>query len=369
MLLPIMAAAFLIVSLTTKHKINHRSSFFHSKTRTLFLAGLLVGIAFLFKIIALFDFAAFFVYLFIVSFQEKNILFSKLFSQLTVFVKEMLPIIVGFLLPVVFTVLYFFLNNALPDFIRAAFFGNIGYVGYANKFIIPQGLLITKLLVLVLFLFFLFQKRKTFSQPTIFILVWTAFSLFNTFFSQRPYLHYVLVLLPSFCLLVGLLFVSHPKKEKAVLIASLFAVLFFLGTTFKAYGVSHTFAYYKNAMLFVSNKKDIISYQTFFDGKTPRDYEVASFIKMHTTTADNVFIWGNSAQIYVLSDKLPLGKYTVAYHITQDKQGIIQTQTVLNKTKPKYVIALTGAPSLPFALSIYTTKFAFKNATIYERNL
>jgi hypothetical protein len=109
------------------------------------------------------------------------------------------------------------------------------------------------------------------------------------------------------------------------------------------------------------------SYQAFFDGKTPRDYEVASFIKSHTTDTDSVFLWGDSAQIYSLSGKIPPGRYTVAYHIRQNDASIAEMQKVLDDTQPKYIIVLSEAPPLPFRLPMYASTFSFTGATIYER--
>ena len=65
-------------------------------------------------------------------------------------------------------------------------------------------------------------------------------------------------------------------------------------TNFKP-NIKKAFNYYDNAISFIAGKKDAISYQSFFDQKTPRDYEISSFIRAHTNEKDNVFIWGDSA--------------------------------------------------------------------------
>ena len=36
-------------------------------------------------------------------------------------------------------------------------------------------------------------------------------------------------------------------------------------------------------------------------GNTPRDYEIAGYINLNIKTNDNIFIWGNNAQIYELN--------------------------------------------------------------------
>ncbi|HEX8931518.1 MAG TPA: hypothetical protein VF810_00005, partial [Patescibacteria group bacterium] len=106
---------------------------------------------------------------------------------------------------------------------------------------------------------------------------------------------------------------------------------------------------------------------TFFDQKTPGDYAIASFIKMHSQPGDKIFIWGDNPQIYVLSQTLPISKYTVAYHIKQNKDGFATTQQALNALKPKFVIILAETPNFPFTLDQYTNKYSINRATIYEK--
>jgi hypothetical protein len=191
MLLFNIAAALLTVKALEKTD-NQRFKF-------LFTAGILLSISFLFKIVAIFDFAVIFLFLFFINFSKnfKDILKTEnLISEL----KNLAPLILGFVILPVLTVGYFFINDAFPYFLKATLTNNVGYVGYGNKFIIPQGFLILKLTILFLVSAFIFLKRKSIDSGKIFIYLWLAFSLFNAFFSQRPYTHYVLVALPSYVL-------------------------------------------------------------------------------------------------------------------------------------------------------------------------
>ncbi|HZE87342.1 MAG TPA: glycosyltransferase family 39 protein [Methylomirabilota bacterium] len=369
MLLPLIISALAVYIAATTKKTQKQYHFFLTPQHVLLnAAGFLLGIAFLFKIVALFDLAAFFCFLVILALPEKNKftlatiknLCSYLFIHLLLF-------IIGFIVPLLITISYFAANHALSDFIQATFFGNIGYVSYGNALIIPQGFLILKLLLLAGVVALLALKRAHFSKPLLFIVLWLAFSLFNAFFSQRPYTHYVLVLLPSFCLLFGLLINEKNFKIQQRLFVILFAVLFLVLSNFNLYGVYKTLFYYQNAILFIAGKKTVASYQSFFDPKTPRDYEVASFLKTHTHPTEQILLWGDSAQIYALSKTLPLTKYTVSYHITQSKNGIVQTQEALNTIKPKYVIILSEAPGFPFQLDTYTKGFSLNGAVMYEK--
>lgn len=384
MLLPIIAAGYLIYAnnipvIPAKAGsqsllgVSKDGSRIKSGMTNLFLAGLLLGIAFLFKIVAVFDLAAFSVFLFIVSFKPfggrrsriKNNFWLTSFKN--ILKKEIAPLVVGFVIPIGLTFLFFIFHHAIREFTKAVFFSNVGYVGYGNKLIIPQGLLILKLILLVAFSFIIFLKKHYFARSEIFILIWFSFSLFNTYFSGRPYTHYTLILLPSFCLLFGLVLATNKVQFKMTFLLLLLLSAFFINNTFK-FSFSRTINYYNNAFSFVNGYKSVSSYQAFFDQKTPRDYEVASFLKIHTGLKDNVFVWGDSAQIYALSEKLPPSRYTVAYHIKQYELAIKETQDAINKSKPKYIVTLPEAGPIIFNLPNYQSKFIFRETSIYERS-
>lgn len=363
MLLPIIAAGFLVSKVSEVKKITHAYI-------ALFIAGLLLGIAFLLKIVAVFDFAAFFVFLAFFFVPEKILvrgnkqLYKDLLKKLAVYTS-------GFLIPFVLTILYFLIQGSLADFIQAAFLSNISYVDYKNKFIISQGFLLLKLLALFAATALVFWRRKIIPKSIIFIFLWFFFSIFNAFFSGREWPHYILVLLPSTALLLGLLFERKAKKFIIVTLGLLLILMYSLNVFFKISTgtMGKTLQYYQNFALFIANKKSVREYQEYFDGRVPRDYEVARFIANITKPNDVVFIWGNTPQIYVLSNTLPPGKYTVEYHITQSSKAIAETANDLKRTKPKYLIILSENARFPFSTGTYIHKFNLEGADIYERTL
>ncbi|MBI3984384.1 MAG: glycosyltransferase family 39 protein [Candidatus Levybacteria bacterium] len=350
------AAGFLVV-----RSLDHTNS---KRYKVLFLAGLTLGISFLFKIVGGFDFAAFLVFLFFANF-AKN--FRDIFKPQNILseIKNISPLIIGFCLPILLVTLYFVLNGAFPYFIKATFANNIGYVGYGNKFIIPQGLLILKLAIVALSLSFLFIKRKVLGNNQIFIFIWLVFSLFNAFFSQRPYTHYVLVAIPALCLLIGLVMLKNKFFKFSLLV--LIVTLFLLITNFSFY--IKTVFYYQNFVQFLANQKNVYQYQRFFDGNTPNDYELASYINRVAGEKDNIFIWGNNAQVYKLTNKLPPGRYTVAYHITSYEDGMSNTLEGLKKAKPKLIIIMGNVAKFPFAIPQYLHKMNINGVDIYEKIL
>ncbi len=359
MLFPILGSAYLLFSLKKDNDVKNRAK----NIRLTLLSGLLLGIAFLFKIVAIFDFGAF---LFFLLFSDESILEHLKNKRYRVYeVQKVISFVVGFLILPIIVSLYFLLNGAFSQYISAIFFSNIGYVVYGNDLVVPQGLLLFKIFLLFLFSYFLFKRRKNINPAVIFVLLWFAFSLFNAFFSQRPYSHYLLVIIPSFCILLGI--ILEDKKFQKLNIALLFLSLILVFNNFTFY--AKVLPYYRNFISFVAGEKSVADYQRFFDRITPVDYELSLFVKSHTKPDDSIFIWGNNAQLYKLADKLPPGKYTVAYHITGIKNGIKETTKDIATRKPKLIIVMPYMKYFPFQLSNYLQKISIDEVSIYERAL
>ena len=190
---------------------------------------------------------------------------------------------------------------------------------------------------------FIFLKRKVLGNNAIFVYIWIFFSLFSAFFSQRPYTHYVLLSLPAVCLLIGLIF---KKKFSLNLIFYFNLTIILLFTNFTYY--IKTIYYYQNFIAFVTNQKTTYQYQRFFDGNTPNDYDLSKLYKYVYRKDDNIFIWGNNAQVYKLTNKLPPGRYTVAYHITSYKDGFENTEKGIKYHKSKIYYNNGKCSKLPF---------------------
>lgn len=345
MLLPIITSAYLIVSGEFVKKAWHFK--FH------LLAGFLLSLAFLTKIVAAFDFLA--LLFFILIDHEKDL--SDKIKLRTI------PYIIGFSAPILITLGYFFVTNNFKDTLNAFLFSNVGYVGYGNQFIIPQGLLYIKAGLLGTFLAFLFFKRKKIPRNILLVSAWFSFSLFSAFFAQRPYTHYMIMLLPSFSLMIAA--IIEEKKTRIFLIVFLIAGYIAVINTFNLKG--KIIQHYTNLIAFCSSKKDVSSYQSFFDRNTPRDYELARYVKANTTKEDSIFIWGNNAQVYKLAEKTPIMRYTVAYHITNYPTGLTEMDIAIKTKKPKFIIVMPNAGDYPLSLTDYDKKINIRGAEIYEK--
>lgn len=325
---------------------------------TLFLPGLFLGLTFLFKVVAIFDFSAFLLFIIINNYKSKE--YSLKYFE------KYIPFLLGFITPISLTAIFFLIKHNFGNFFHSIFLSNIGYVNYGNKLIIPQGFLIIKLILLLLIISFLFYKKlkNQITPNALFIFLWFSFSLFNAFFSQRPYTHYLLNILPSFCLLIGLFFYARRKQKILlfILISIIFTILF---KNFWFY--SKSLSYYKNFVSFVTKQKTVDQYRAFFDKQTVRDYQIASFLKLYLKPKDNIFIWGDNAQLYYLTNTLPPGRFLAAYHVRENPNTIKETAKALQQNPPRFIILLPNQQSFPFSLIYFKPYFMLGQTAIYER--
>lgn len=335
----------------------------NKKARYLFVAGLLLSVAFMTKIVAVFEFVAFLIFLFATSGEKLIDSGLRKATDFSRFKKEAL-FILGFLIfPVVFT-LYFIAMNAFPDFLSGVLSENIDYVGVGNNFIFPMGILFIKVVIALSLLTVLLYRRKSFSDNSLLLYLWLVFAMFSTFFSQRPYLHYILMLALPFSIFVGSIFES--RKNMIVKISVSIVVVVVVYMNFGIY--KKNIAYYQNYINFMLFDKEIDDYRLFFDRNTLRDYEIARFIDTFVNKNDqDVFLWSDSGQIYALSDTLPPGKYIVAYHITYYNNAVNYMMEQIEKTKPRYIIKTKESPEFRKFLPSYVLKYKIEDASIYER--
>ena len=261
--------------------------------------------------------------------------------------------------------LYFLSQNAFKDFYSAVFIQNVSYVGEQNRFIFPMGVLIIKSVLLLVALITLFITKKKLTKVTLFIYVWIILSIYSALFSERPYIHYLLVILPSFALLIGHFF----ENTKLRIIDGIAMITITLFAYFHFHPYLKSINYYLNYVKFITNNEKVIDYEAFFDKNTPRDYDIAHFIGMNVKHNENVFLWSDSAQIYALSNKLPISKYIVAYHITFYKNADIITKQQIDKVRPKYIIQTIEQPLLDGILPSYQLRYIMEGVKIYEREI
>lgn len=361
-LLPITLGFYLIfdlLSAKTKRKLSLPWGFLAT--------GLILSLGFLLKVPSLFDFAA--LMFFLIFFSDKG-------KALNLTRKELF-LLVGYLSPILLTVLFFWARGALEPFLTACFKQTVGYLfswragssTFSLTSLWKSDFLIRSLLAAGISLGLLTQKGKL-TPPVVFIAIWFVFGLFGATLSGRPYPHYLLQIAPPFSLALGVLFF---KKEKRVRLWTglllLFLALAVIRYRFWAYP---TLSYYRNFLQFATGQKDKEAYFEYFGQQTPRVYRLAEFVNQSTDPQDKIFVWGNEPHLYALSRRLPVGPYTVAYHI-QDLQKHEFILALLDSQKPPLIVIDYQGPPFPeletFVRRYYQKVNVINDFVVWQRRI
>ena len=312
MILPSLLAFYFLLSKTLTPKL-------------LILSGALFGIATLFKVPAAFDLPV------IIAFW----LFTK---QANLF-KNSVYLALGFAAPILISFIWYFFAGALPEYVRAAFLQNIGYLGSMKPDInIPFFI---RMVAVLVGLAAIFIFRKKLSGNFILFCVWTLFSLFAVTLSQRPYPHYLIqVAAPASFLLA--MFFKQNSREQAFAVIPL-TLIFFIPFFYKFYNYD-TLAYYQRFVNFAAGKTNKDAYFKSFSAETPRNYEIANFLATSSHTNERVFIWDSDAPtIYALSRRLSPIKYTVPYHV-DDYSNKKEVLDDLSQNPPRFIVLTDKFP-------------------------
>lgn len=299
------------------------------------LAGLLVGFGLLFKIPVIFDFVALILLLWV--FDKKT--FMK--SVKGLFSGRLWLMILAFTVPFVLTIINYYTKGSGPDYMRAAWGINLGYVSswetgsYAfNPF--KSGLAIRAMLLgaytLVLYIF-----RNKLNKKLVFASLWFGFSLFGALLSGRPYPHYLLQPAMAFALLVPLVAVIRKPLEWLTMIMIVIAVV--LTQSKIGFWVYPTINYYGDFWKGLTGEISKVEYRDTFSA-SKRNFVLAEYLNDKMTEEDQLYVWGSDASLYNLTNKLPAGgKYIVNFHV-RDFRAYGEVMQRLEKNMPEYVVIM-----------------------------
>lgn len=329
----------------------------------IFAAGLLFGIGSLFKIPAAFDAPIIVLYWIAV----------KGFGKWKEIVKDTLILIGGFAFPILLTIVYYFLQGALREYIVAAFLQNVGYLSsfrpsdVAKPFLVRNAPLLIRAGIVFLAFAIVYFFRKKLTKKFILLTLWTFLALFAITLSERPYPHYFIQAAAPLAFLIGML-VTEKTFEQSLTIIPL-AVAFFVPVYYKFY-LYPTTPYYLRFINFATGRISKNDYLNSFDSQTVRNYQIADFLMQSSAPSDRVFIWDPaSPTIYALSRRLPPIKYVVPYHVFDYSN----TKTVAAQitTNPPRFIILTSWATYPELTPLIRMKYLLitqiGNANIYVR--
>lgn len=333
-------------------------------TKKIFTAGILFGLGTLFKIPAAFDAPVIVIYWLITGNLKED--WKKIF-------KNTIILILGFAFPIILTFAWYFLRGSLPEYIKAAFLQNVGYLSSfrprdVQKSFLDKNapLLIRGVIVLIGVLVTWFFRKKLSSKFVLFT-IWTLFSLFAITLSERPYPHYFIQALAPVSLLLGILVNQNSLEQSLAIIPLLIA--FFVPVYYKFYFYP-TASYYMRFINFTAGRITRIGYFNSFDTNTSRNYQIAEFLSQSSEPIDRVFMWDPaSPTVYALARRLPPVKYVVPYHVA-DYSNRASVAKELTAKPPKFIILTAGNPYPEISGLIkkrYILITQIGNADIYSR--
>ncbi len=329
----------------------------------IFLAGILLGLGTLFKVPAAFDAPVIVLYWLITTDLKdwKNI------------VKNTVILAFGFATPILITFGWYFFKGALPEYIKAAFLQNVGYLSsfrpgdIQKPFYVRNGPLLVRAFIVFVGMSVLYGFRKRLSKNFILFSLWVLLGLFAVTLSERPYPHYFIQIAAPLSFLFGLFF-AEKSVEQSLTVLPL-ALTFLVAVYFRFYYYP-TASYYLRFINFVSGRMDKGAYFQSFSQSTNRNYEIAKFLLTSSTPKDRVFMWDpDSAVVYALARRLPPIKYVADYHVTDYSTKKAVAQEIAN-TPPKFIILTSGhlySELNPLLKARYLLISQIQNANIYSR--
>lgn len=289
-----------------------------------FLPGLLLGFAFTIKVPVAIEFVFIFAYSFFYFTRNRWL--------------NLIKLAFGFILPITLYLIYFYFKGASAEFLFAALFQNFGYlsswaVGTHSGSATSGGLIIRGIIMGFSWIgIYIYSRLYPKKIHFVFILGWFSATLFGVLLSTRPYPHYLIQLLPPLILTIF----SFKQSKVLVTIPIIFLVFSVIHYKFYFYPV---LAYYQNFYLQGNQSR-------FFSSNLGNTQEISDYIKLNTNPSDHIFVWGDQPFVYVLSDRLPVGRFTVAYHIADfDQYDYIMGQL---KIRPPKFIVYYQMPGRPF---------------------
>ena len=354
-----------------------------------YLSGIFFGLGILTKVPALFDLvAAGSIWWLVLS---KQILAGSRtwFGQLRELVLSGVSVLFGAATVILFSVFYFVLRGAGAEYLQFGLLYNFRYAGSwdlgLNNPVLSFLLSMSgKLLILALVLSFvtIFIKKL---RPTVqFVSLWFALSLFGTLLSSRPYPHYFLQLVPSFCLLLALNFDAWLRvwqKNRWQLTANwkkfnFFETglsLFLLFLTVQAFLILQVkpypaLAYYSNFERLVTGRLSTAEYYNRFESLMADNYAASKLIK--DSGEQEIFIWGTNPTLYALTKTSPTGRFTVSFHI-KDFKAYEESLASVVKKRPFFVVVMnnenTDLPGLySFLEQHYIPNTTFEHFTLWK---
>lgn len=352
----------------------------------IFAGGAFFGLAILTKVPALLDLAAIMLIPWFVLtgklLQTGRVNLSKKIAMLKNLFNKWLPLLAGVGLMIALSIFYYASLSSGADYLQYGLLYNLHYtqswqVNFGSQLInflfsLPgKTLVLTSILVALTLLKNLSFKLK-------FFLGWTSLAMYAVLLSNRPYAHYFIqaVLPLSFLLTTMTEDLIAGLKDKKFINRAIWSLA--LGTTIIAgsilvllnlnFRLYPTKKYYVNYFKFMKGELTQEEYFSKFNWLMNDNYQLAEFIK--NTNEERLFIWGTNPMLYALSNTVPVGRYTVSFHIT-DMNAYEETYQAVTQEEPKFIVVMNNAPSFPefynYLEANYSPNYNYDYMTLYKR--
>lgn len=318
----------------------------------LIISGSMFGLAILTKVPAVFD------YLAVATlgwFTLTNyLLLDKLRSNwwqtlIWPIIKAELWILVGLALPILISILYFVLIGAGQAYLDFGLLYNFRYAGnwdlglnqawLAFWFSLPGKALFLLLLLSILSIF-----SKKIRPSMQWLLMWSSLTLVASLLSNRPYPHYFLQIMPPFTLMfAGVCTTIFSKKHsftnfllqtRPTLAFGALCIYLMMVMKLAPYSAQD---YYQNYWRFITKDLSIQEYFQSFNPMMTDNYQAATYLK--NLPGDTLFIWGTNPMLYALSERHPVGRFTVAFHI-HDFDAYQETIASIHAHQPQAIVVM-----------------------------
>ncbi|MFL2059883.1 hypothetical protein [Marinilactibacillus psychrotolerans] len=226
--------------------------------------------------------------------------------------------IIGILTVFIPIIIYLIVNNALEAAIFQSFIMNFMYVDTSNSkiegiyelFKIIQRDYMTILLAAFILCWSVQIKKYNFKEllfylgSSIFIVLTFALSVM----SGRPYLHYIIVMIPT--MIVPLSYLLSFFKKKSQLKYSVFLSLLVLLVYYNQLEIDYNSAYKRNMSTYIVDESHR-NYRAIKSNeeKNARLSNLSNLIQENTDEADEIYVHKQSGIIYLLSNRLASVKY------------------------------------------------------------
>jgi hypothetical protein len=313
-----------------------------SENLMLVAAGFFLGLGILTKVPAVMDAAA----VFSLSWFWLS---RKKFKNLIQIIKPFSLILLGMILPIIISMLYFIVRGSGRAYLDFGLLYNFRYAGewslpFNNPVLVFLFTLPGKLLIIGSLVIFMTGFAKKFNPVFQLIATWLLLAILGATLSNRPYPHYYLQVVPPLSLLLGLVVQQikdfnwkkiHAHWEiigSSVILAISLSVMLLLKVEF--YGA---FDYYQNFFKYATKKQTQMQYFNHFNPYMTDNYRAAQIIDEAKT--DRIFIWGTNPMLYALSKTMPTGRFTVSFHI-KDFNAYEETLAGVKKHQPVFIIVM-----------------------------